>query len=115
MYAGFGNLFDHNKISCAQLSQPQHEGSGRSYHTYAAFPPFFAGPVVRSSSRCPLVVGMSSSFESSGLPVTGFFEGEELLLMVRIFTTLVSVSVVSAWFSWKKIGRLGLFFTHWLA
>lgn len=45
----------------------------------------------------------------------GLFEGEVLLAAVRIATTLISISVTSAWFSWEKIARLGLFFAHWLA
>ena len=49
------------------------------------------------------------------LIVVGLGEGEELMTVVRIVTTLISVSVVSAWFSWIKIKKLNLFFAHWLA
>ena len=45
----------------------------------------------------------------------GIFDGEELLSVSRIITTLISVSVISAWFDGDKIKRLSLFFAHWLA
>ena len=57
---------------------------------------------------------MSSSCESDLLAI-GFLDGEELLATVRMATTLISVTVTSAWFSSKKVARLSVFFAHWLA
>eukprot|EP00752_Nemacystus_decipiens_P002664 g2492.t1 len=51
----------------------------------------------------------------SGLPGPGLLEGEELISTVRIVTTLISLTVTSAWFSKEKIRKLGLFFAHWLS
>eukprot|EP00752_Nemacystus_decipiens_P008409 g7519.t1 len=51
----------------------------------------------------------------SDLRSIGFFDGEKVLASVRIATTLVSITVTSAWFNWKKISRLSVFFAHWLA
>eukprot|EP00752_Nemacystus_decipiens_P002662 g2490.t1 len=52
---------------------------------------------------------------SCGSDITGLFQGEELYAVVRIVTTLISLTVTSAWFSWERIRRLGLFFAHWLS
>lgn len=46
--------------------------------------------------------------------VLGMQEGEALATPVRIFTTLIALSITSSWFSWDKIARLRLFFAHWL-
>lgn len=62
--------------------------------------------------RCPLA-GMAEC--GTDLTVVGLGEGEELMSCVRIITTLVSITVTSAWFSWRKIKTLSLFFSHWLA
>eukprot|EP00752_Nemacystus_decipiens_P002666 g2494.t1 len=51
----------------------------------------------------------------SGLPGTDLLVGEELISTVRIVTTLVSITVTSAWFSKEKIKKLSLFFAHWLS
>eukprot|EP00752_Nemacystus_decipiens_P008538 g7625.t1 len=45
----------------------------------------------------------------------GLYTGEEALTVVRIATTVISITVTSAWFSSKKIKKLSLFFAHWLA
>lgn len=46
--------------------------------------------------------------------VAGLQRGEDLITVVRIAATIVTLTVTSAW-TWKKIGRLRLFFAHWLA
>ena len=51
----------------------------------------------------------------SDLPLFGTFEGEEALTVLRIIAVLISASVVSAWFSFERIKKLALFFSHWLA
>eukprot|EP00752_Nemacystus_decipiens_P002665 g2493.t1 len=51
----------------------------------------------------------------SDISGSGLFDGEELLSVVRVLTTVISLTVTSAWFSWEKITKLSLFFTHWLS
>eukprot|EP00752_Nemacystus_decipiens_P002663 g2491.t1 len=51
----------------------------------------------------------------SDISGSGLFDGEELLLVVRVLTTVISLTVTSAWFSWEKITKLSLFFAHWLS
>eukprot|EP00752_Nemacystus_decipiens_P018236 g16364.t1 len=63
--------------------------------------------------RCPSVAKMSSC--GSDLPGSGLFQGEELLMVVRILTTFVSLTVTSAWCNCEKIRKLSLFFAHWLS
>ncbi|CAM9814346.1 unnamed protein product [Ectocarpus fasciculatus] len=60
---------------------------------------------------------MSSSILSceTGFTAIGLQDGEDQLTPIRVLSTLVSVSVVSAWCSWTKIKRLSLFFAHWLS
>eukprot|EP00903_Cladosiphon_okamuranus_P006468 g6328.t1 len=42
-------------------------------------------------------------------------QGKAALATVRRVTTLISITVTSAWFSWMKVKKLSLFFAHWLA
>ncbi|CAM9240864.1 unnamed protein product [Ectocarpus sp. 4 AP-2014] len=51
----------------------------------------------------------------TGFKAIGLQEGEDNLTPIRVLSTLVSVSVVSAWCSWTKVKRLSLFFAHWLS
>ncbi|CAM9508298.1 unnamed protein product [Ectocarpus fasciculatus] len=51
----------------------------------------------------------------TGFLVAGMQEGENYLTPIRVLSTLISVSVVSAWCSRAKIKRLSLFFSHWLS
>ncbi|CAN0544844.1 unnamed protein product [Ectocarpus sp. 12 AP-2014] len=50
----------------------------------------------------------------TGFTAIGLQEGEGKITPIRVISTLVSVSVVSAWCSWTKVKRLSLFFAHWL-
>lgn len=50
----------------------------------------------------------------SDLEVLGLQPGEEAIEPVRLAATLIVVTITSAW-SFKKIRRLSLFFTHWLS
>ncbi|CAN0296803.1 unnamed protein product, partial [Ectocarpus sp. 4 AP-2014] len=50
----------------------------------------------------------------TGFSVVGMQEGENYLTPIRVLSTLVAVSVVSAWCNLAKIKRLSLFFSHWL-
>lgn len=44
----------------------------------------------------------------------GFLDGERALSLVRLVCMVVSLSVVSSWYSRPKIGNMLLFFVHWL-
>lgn len=44
----------------------------------------------------------------------GLMKGEGLVVVARTFATVLTLTVTSAW-TWKKISRLRLFFSHWLA
>lgn len=46
--------------------------------------------------------------------VLGLQVGEDYSTPIRVLSTLIAVSVTSAWFSRKRIARLRLFFAHWL-
>lgn len=51
----------------------------------------------------------------AGFPIVGLLEGEAICTPIRVFCTLVTMSVASAWFSRRKsIKMLILFFSHWL-
>lgn len=60
-------------------------------------------------STTPYTLSCESDFV-----VAGMQEGEAFVLPLRIASTLIAVSVSSAWCSWTKIKRLRLFFAHWL-
>lgn len=52
---------------------------------------------------------------SSDFKVIGEIEGEAVGTMLRVVLSLVTVSLVSSWWRKKKtMGRLLLFFSHWL-
>lgn len=51
----------------------------------------------------------------SDFPVVGFVEGERATSVVRTVCTLITVSIISSWCSRRNIGRLLLFFSHWLS
>ncbi|CAM9119172.1 unnamed protein product [Ectocarpus sp. 6 AP-2014] len=51
----------------------------------------------------------------AGFLVAGMQEGENYLTPIRVLSTLIAVSVVSAWCNRAKIKRLSLFFSHWLS
>ena len=61
-------------------------------------------------------VAMASSTLTceSDFGVAGMQQGEDYITPVRIGATLVAATVTSSW-SCKKIGRLSLFFSHWLS
>eukprot|EP00903_Cladosiphon_okamuranus_P012468 g11677.t1 len=42
-------------------------------------------------------------------------QGQVALTIVRRVTTLISITITSAWFRRTKVKRLSLFFAHWLA
>eukprot|EP00752_Nemacystus_decipiens_P002690 g2512.t1 len=71
-------------------------------------------PSGRRRPKCGMHGGSGTS-DTTNKRESGVYPGEEALTVVRVVTTLVSVTVTSAWFSWKKITRLSLFFAHWLA
>ncbi|CAM9635855.1 unnamed protein product [Ectocarpus sp. 8 AP-2014] len=53
--------------------------------------------------------------ETDGILVIGLQDGEALMTPVRLFCSLVTVSVASAWFRRRKsIKKLLMFFSHWL-
>ncbi|CAM9696298.1 unnamed protein product [Ectocarpus fasciculatus] len=51
----------------------------------------------------------------TGFRAPGLQNGEAVQAPIRIVSTLISVTVVSAWCSLTKIKRLSLFFAHWLS
>ncbi|CAN0058933.1 unnamed protein product [Ectocarpus sp. 6 AP-2014] len=51
----------------------------------------------------------------TGFRAPGLQNGEAVQAPIRILSTLISVTIVSAWCSWRKISRLSLFFSHWLS
>lgn len=52
----------------------------------------------------------------TGFIVVGIQDGEAACTPIRVISTLITVSVASAWFSRRKaIKKLLLFFGHWLA
>lgn len=57
----------------------------------------------------PTVLACETDF-----PVAGVVKGGELIVVVRTVSTLISLTVTSAW-TWRKISRLRLFFSHWLS
>lgn len=50
----------------------------------------------------------------SDFVVIGMQNGEAGGTVIRIITTMITVSIVSSWCNSKKIRRLLLFFLHWL-
>ena len=58
---------------------------------------------------------MASSSCESDLDVVGLQKGEDYVALVRFATNLVTVTLTSAWLSWRRIKRLSLFFAHWLS
>lgn len=51
----------------------------------------------------------------TGFVVAGIQNGEAECTPIRVFCTLVTISVVSGWFSRRQsIKKLLLFFSHWL-
>lgn len=52
----------------------------------------------------------------TGFVVVGLQDGEAVCTPIRVVSTLITISVASAWFSRRKaIKKLLLFFGHWLA
>eukprot|EP00752_Nemacystus_decipiens_P005588 g5057.t1 len=52
----------------------------------------------------------------TGFVVVGLQDGEAVCTPIRVLSTLITISVASAWFSRRKaIKKLLLFFGHWLA
>lgn len=52
----------------------------------------------------------------TGFLVVGFQEGEAVCTPIRVVSTLITMSVASAWISRRMaIKKLLLFFSHWLA
>ena len=53
---------------------------------------------------------------NTGFIVVGLQDGEAVCTPIRVASTLITISVASAWFSRRKsIKKLLLFFSHWLA
>ena len=50
----------------------------------------------------------------SGFVVAGLVSGEKLVTVIRTASTLIALTVASAW-TRRKIKRLSLFFAHWLS
>lgn len=53
-------------------------------------------------------------FCESDFFVIGEQTGEELITVARIASTFITLTVASAW-TWRKVSRLNLFFSHWFA
>lgn len=67
------------------------------------------------AAQAALYAEMFSLKCDAGFFVVGLQEGEAVCTPIRVISTLITMSVASAWFSRRKsIKKLLLFFSHWL-
>ncbi|CAN0049687.1 unnamed protein product [Ectocarpus sp. 13 AM-2016] len=68
------------------------------------------------AAQAALYAEMFSLKCNAGFFVVGLQEGEAVCTPIRVISTLITMSVASAWFSRRKsIKKLLLFFSHWLS
>lgn len=67
-----------------------------------------------SSALAEYIASLHTQTCEGGFLAVGIQPGEAPGTLIRVLSTLITVSITSAWFNYRKITRLLLFFSHWL-
>lgn len=73
-----------------------------------------AGVITSSYAQQALLASYYTLTCEGGFLVVGMQAGEASGTAIRTVCTLITVSITSAWFKYRKVSRLLLFFSHWL-